>query len=175
MILNNAKSHMVALFGDGGETSADSNATFNINGQQPRRLWPYLRIEFSAKKRHHQSLASLLSLNLQHFAKAPLKPQQRLYTLQTPALPELYYNMMFRRTRVNELIRGDRVVRLKIRQRLAVPRNTPTGYFHAPVEEEELEISSIDYHWTVRRGGRSPGCWPRVELEMSSTGVDMRI
>ena len=85
LMLNNTKSHSVAIFGDSNrrKTVLDVRATFTIQGQPVRVIsreesWVYLGIEFSAEGRGWHPLTSKLSLFLQRLNKAPLKPQQRI-------------------------------------------------------------------------------------------------
>ena len=85
LMLNNTKSHTVAIYGDANrrKTVVDARTTFTIGGQPVRALsreetWVYLGIEFSAEGRRSRSLASQLSPLLQRLTKAPLKPQQRI-------------------------------------------------------------------------------------------------
>ena len=164
LMLNNTKSHTVAIYGDSNrrKTVVDARATFTIQGQPVRALsreetWVYLGIEFSAEGRRSRPLASQLSPLLQRLTKAPLKPQQRIYALKTTALPKIYYHMALGRITISELQRVDKMVRATVRQWLALPNDTPVGYFHAPVGEGGLGIPSVRWLAPLHRRNRLLG------------------
>lgn len=130
------------------KTVVNVSTNFVISGQPIHALsredsGTYLGIEFAAEGQRHQPLAELLSSYLQRLAKAPLKPQQRFYALKTKALAKLHYYISLRLTTVSELIKVDRMVSVTVRQWLALPNETLTGYFHANVEDWGLRILSV--------------------------------
>ena len=148
LALNNAESYPVSLFGSRAKTVVHAGATLTNQGQRIRALsredsWTYLEIDFSAQGRRTRPLANQLNPFLQRFMKAPFKPQQRIYALKTIALPKIFYHMALGRTTISELQRVDKMVTASVRQWLALPHDTPVGYFHASVDEGGLGIPSV--------------------------------
>ena len=168
LMLNNTKSHTVAIFEDSNrrKTVVDARATFTIHGQPVRALsreesWIYLGIEFSAEGKRSLHLASHLRPLLQRLSKAPLKPQQRNYALKTTALPKIDYHMALGRITISELQRVDKMVRATVRQWLALPNDTLVGYFHAPMSEGGLGIPSVRWLAPLHRRNCLLGLVPR--------------
>ena len=79
---------------------------------------------------------------LDRLTKAPLKPQQRLFALKVFLLPKIYHHMVLERVTIRSLNEID-TVREFVRQWIALPNDTPTAYFHAPMTEGGLGIPSL--------------------------------
>ena len=84
------------------------------------------------------NLKSKLVSLLDRLTKAPLKPQQRLFALKVFLLLKVYHHMVLGRITISSLHEIDKTVRGFMRQRLALPNNTPIAYFNARVAEEGL-------------------------------------
>ncbi|CAB0043079.1 unnamed protein product [Trichogramma brassicae] len=147
--VNSSKCHSLTIrgLGQAKKTVVSAQQHYCVNGQQIRALtsedtWTYLGIVFSAQGRRKFDSASKISLLLERLAKAPLKPQQRLYALKCYALPRTYHAMSLGNTTISDLNRVDIMTRAFVRQWLALPIDTPTAYFHAPVAEGGLGIPS---------------------------------
>jgi hypothetical protein len=80
---------------------------------------------------------------LKKISKAPLKPQQRLIILRTHLVPALLHGLIFGRVTKAKLVTMDRAIRAEVRQWLHLPKDTALGYFHAPISEGGLGISSL--------------------------------
>ncbi|KAL7294948.1 hypothetical protein TKK_0011659 [Trichogramma kaykai] len=139
--VNSSKCHSLTIrgLGQAKKTVVDAGQRYCVNGQQIRALtsedtWTYLGIVFSAQGRRKFDSASKISLLLERLTKAPLKPQQRLYALKCYALPRVYHAMSLGNTTISDLTRVDVMTRAFVRQWLALPNDTPTGYFHAPLD-----------------------------------------
>ena len=143
------------IIGNGGlrKTVVDANRIFYIKGQPLRALsrddsWKYLGIKFSSEGRRPVRLNNQLSPLLERLTKAPLKPQQRIFTLKACDLLKVYYHMALGRINISYIRRADKIVRGKIgrafvRQLMALPNDISIGYFHAPVSEGGLGIPSL--------------------------------
>ncbi|CAB0033470.1 unnamed protein product, partial [Trichogramma brassicae] len=147
--VNSSKCHSLTIrgLGQAKKTVVDAQQHYCVNGQQIRALTSedtltYLGVVFSAQGRRKFDSASKISLLLERLAKAPLKPQQRLYALKCYALPRTYHAMSLGNTTISDLNRVDIMTRTFVRQWLALPNDTPTAYFHAPVAEGGLGIPS---------------------------------
>ena len=159
-MLNNTKSHTVAIFGDSNKrtTVVDARATFTIQSHQVRAFsreesWIYLGIEFFAEGKRSRFLASQLSPLLQRLNNTSLKPKQRIYALKTTALP-IYYHMAV--GNINELQRVDKMVRATVRQWLALTNDSAVRYFHGNSGCGDKRHSSTSSDLGLLRYRRTP-------------------
>lgn len=76
-------------------------------------------------------------------AKAPLKPQQRLFILKEHLIPKLLHLSVLSRVRVGVLIKTDRLIRGFIRRHLDLPHDAINAFFHAPIIDGGFVISSL--------------------------------
>ncbi|KAG8171541.1 hypothetical protein JTE90_020751 [Oedothorax gibbosus] len=76
-------------------------------------------------------------------AKAPLKPQQRLFLLREHLLPKLLHLSVLSRIRIGVLNKVDRVVRAFLRKHLDLPHDAVNAFFHATFNDGGLAIPSF--------------------------------
>ncbi|KAG8170643.1 hypothetical protein JTE90_011561 [Oedothorax gibbosus] len=76
-------------------------------------------------------------------AKAPLKPQQRLFLLREHLLPKLLHLSVLSRIRIGVLNKVDRVVRAFLKKHLDLPHDTINAFFHAAFNDGGLAIPSF--------------------------------
>ena len=110
------------------KTVVDANRIFHIKGQPLRALyredsWKYLGIEFSPEGCRPVRLNNQLSPLLEQLTKAPLKPQQRIFTLKAGALPKVYYQMALGRINISDIRKADKIVRAFVKQWMALPND----------------------------------------------------
>lgn len=162
--INNGKSHSVTIRGLGKEKKSvvDASQEYTIYGQKIRALarsdsWTYLGVSFRPDGRSKIDMMGVITPLLQRLTAAPLKPQQRIYAVRTGLLPRIYYMMALGKTTISELNRVDKAVRAHVRQWLRLPNDVPMGYFHAPVGEGGLGISSVRWLAPLHRRNRLLG------------------
>ncbi|KAG0435567.1 hypothetical protein HPB47_018411 [Ixodes persulcatus] len=80
---------------------------------------------------------------LQKITRAPLKPQQRFFILRDFLLPRLHHRLVLGLWGIGTLSKLDRMSRATIRKWLALPHDTTVGYFHIPVSEGGLGVTSL--------------------------------
>ena len=156
--INIEKSHTLSLVGNGHskKTVVDASRKFYINGRALRALgpsdeWEYLGVTFAPSGRKKSLLSGKVIPLLDKLTHAPLKPQQRLFALKVFVLPKCYHVMALGRVNVGELNRVDKNVRAALRRWLALPHDTPVGYFHAPVGEGGLGVPSLRWLAPIHR------------------------
>ena len=66
-------------------------------------------------------------------------------------LLKFYHHMVLGRITISSLSKIDKTVRGFVRQWLALPNDTPTAYFHAPVSEGGLSIPSLRWITPLQR------------------------
>ena len=167
LLINSDKSHTLSLVGNGHskKTVVDAARKFTINGRTLRALgptdeWTYLGVTFTPAGRKKSSISLIVNPLLDKLTKAPLKPQQRLHALKVFVLPKCYHVMALGKVNVSELVKVDKCVRAAVRRWIALPNDTPVGYFHAPVGEGGLGIPSLRWLAPLQRLGRLLGLVP---------------
>ncbi|CAN7999253.1 unnamed protein product, partial [Ixodes pacificus] len=104
--------------------------------------WKYLGVEFSPNGRNVPLTKDVASM-LERVAKAPLKPQQRLVILRFYLVPRLYHRLVLGRWNRKLLKRLDVQIQDAVRKWMALPHDTPLGYYHAPVNKGGLGVGSF--------------------------------
>lgn len=147
--VNPRKCFSLALVASGYEkkVKVDDSKTFRAgNSIMPAlrvgETFRYLGLEFSTSGRCLFNPRRHIGEQLDAITRAPLKPQQRLYALREVVLPGLYHGFALSRTRIGALKAFDIRVRAAVRDWLRLPKDTPVGYFHAPVAHGGLGIPS---------------------------------
>lgn len=77
---------------------------------------------------------------LDKLARAPLKPQQRLFIIREFLIPNLLHLSVLSRIRIGTLIKTDRLVRAFIRKHLNLPHDAINSFFHASIRDGGLGI-----------------------------------
>ena len=92
-------------------------------------------------------------------ARAPLKPQQRNYILRVNVVPSLLHQLVCAQTTLGELRNIDVVLRKALRKFLHLPKDTPLGFFHAPLSAGglgfpclEVDIPAMKFNRMARLG-----------------------
>ena len=85
---------------------------------------------------HRQALAETLD----SLARAPLKPQQRLWTLRNCVVARFLHQLVLGSVHLNTLLAMDRLVRRAARQALHLPGDTPSAFFHASLASGGLGL-----------------------------------
>ncbi|KAG0418941.1 hypothetical protein HPB47_004484 [Ixodes persulcatus] len=106
-------------------------------------IWRYLGVQFFTEGRRRGRVDRDLRELLERVTRAPLKPQQRLFILRGFLLPRLHHRLVLGLWGVGALSKLDRMTRAAIRKWRALPHDTPMGYFHAPVSEGGLGVTSL--------------------------------
>lgn len=81
---------------------------------------------------------------LEKITGAPLKPQQRLKVLKTYLIPRFTHVLVLGRTSYGLLRKMDRQVRAAARRWFRLPNDAPMAFFHSPVKQGGLGISSFE-------------------------------
>jgi hypothetical protein len=125
------------------------------------QTWNYLGTTFN-ETRDHFPVKPLLEDLLERTQKAPLKPQQRLWILRHTMIPRIQHKLTFGRITIERLKQLDVIIRAAVRRWLHLPKDTPSGYFHAPVKEGGLGIPALRYTIPGQR-------WRRCDRLLQST------
>ena len=102
--------------------------------------YKYLGIRIGCKGRPTGEYLDDLHLLLERTTKAPLKPNQRLYTLRTHILPKFQHRMLFEKVTCKTLSRLDMEVRIYVRRWLKLPGDTPLPAFYSDVSSGGLSL-----------------------------------
>lgn len=113
--------------------------TFYMNGgflpqRSPLDVWTYLGISFQGAREEIADVSLPFREALARLTSAPLKPQQRLKLLRVCLLPRYYHRWIVGQTSASTLRGSDVLVRASVRTWLRLPKDVPTGYFHAPIQ-----------------------------------------
>jgi hypothetical protein len=75
-----------------------------------------------------------------------MKPQQKLFILKSFLIPRLYFHLTMSKTSGTKLEKLDRIIRTSLTGKngmLHLPGDTPKAFFHAPVADGGLGITSL--------------------------------
>ena len=75
--------------------------------------------------------------------KAPLKPQQRLFTLRTYLLPRYQHQLALMKKTKTEMINYDKCLRWHVRKMLELPKDAPSAIMHSNIRDGGLGIQSF--------------------------------
>ena len=90
-------------------------------------------------------VTQVLDKNLSYLTTAPLKPQQRLYTLTNHLLPGLFYPLTFMSTSKNFLRSLDIRIRAACRKWLKIPKDVPVPFFHTILKLGGLGVAQLQH------------------------------
>ena len=151
--------------------------------------YKYLGIQASASGATSCAEGKLERL-LRQISRAPLKPQQRLWILNTRVFPSLRHDLVFCRTGKGFLRHLDRKVKTAVKGWLKLPKDTSDPSFWASVSDGGLGILSLEHcvpEWKRSRltcmqfATNDPimiellaGNWLRKEIRMWSKPVTWR-
>ena len=127
----------------------DPNSFLKIDGGDVPALsiadaYKYLGIQVKATGSLSAAEAKLKD-KLRMVARAPLKPQQRLFVLRNNVLPALQHDLVLSRVTKGLLASLDRIVRRSVRAWLKLPHDTAIPFFYARVEDGGLGITCLEY------------------------------
>lgn len=130
----------------------DASHTFKCAGQAIPALkrsddWKYLGVPFTPEGRLASTPMIQLRRDINTLNAAPLKPQQRLFTLRTVVLPSLYHHLVLGLSNISLLNKLDIEIRKAVRKWLVLPHDVPNAYFHADVKDGGLSIPSL--RWII--------------------------
>ncbi|KAK2575344.1 hypothetical protein KPH14_012788, partial [Odynerus spinipes] len=139
--------------------------------------WRYLGVDFqpAGPKKVGSNLTTLLS----RLTVAPLKPQQRIKILRCFLLPRLYHALVLGQATLGKLRALDVQTRAAVRRWLRLPKDTPTGFFHASTASGGLGIpaltTSIPGLLLGRLGNLSRSAAPDIRAVAESAWVTRRL
>lgn len=147
--VNAAKSFSISLLVDGRNKKLKIvDSAFKVRGVSLRALRPgdpfkYLGVFFRADGLLFFSPVVQMSEWLCKLAKAPLKPQQRLYIIRQFLIPKLTHLAVLSRIQTGVLKKTDRVVRSFLRRHLDLPHDALNAFFHAAIRDGGLGVLSF--------------------------------
>lgn len=148
LMLNPSKSHAVSLVADGKrkrvkvlEEPIFTIGTERLPQYSTGHMWVYLGARFEGAVTPSSAVA--LKTMLDRLTRAPLRPQQRMHLLRDFALPRVQHLLVGGRVTVGYLRGLDRHLRAAVRSWLHLPRDTPIGYFHAPIVAGGLGVPML--------------------------------
>lgn len=161
MSINATKSLTVSIRADPHQkkTAVDASSAFFCQGQRLPSLrrtdeWKYLGVHFTPEGRTKCRPMETLGPLLDRLSRAPLKPQQRLYSLRTVVIPKLYHQLALGAVMIGVLNKTDKIIRAAVRKWLALPHDVPIAYLHAAVRHGGLGIPSLRWSAPLHRRGR---------------------
>lgn len=148
--VNPAKSLSLTILPSGKDkvSKIDTTHAYTINGEpipqaSSTTCWRYLGIRFNATGKERDRPGTEVKSLLESVSKAPLKPQQRLVVLKYYLLPRLYHRLVLGPVSAKALLKLDCQVRSYVRKWLALPQDTPLGFYYAPTPEGGLGIPCV--------------------------------
>ena len=117
-----------------------------IAAMEVGEAYKYLGIQITNNGAHSKAKEKLTK-NMAELTHAPLKPQQRLWILNTCVIPALYHDLVLSECTQGFLESLDRDVRAAVRTWTRLPKDTVIPYFYTNSKAGGLGIPSI--RWTV--------------------------
>lgn len=150
---------------------------FNIIVERKRKRWlwsaiPFLYIEENLIPSLHtldsyrylgvcfgyqcdpKDYLTLFRSKLELIRTSPLRPQQKLWAIQTKVIPSSYHPLVLGGYSHKVLKDADVVVRGILKRILHLPKDTPTSFFHAAHADGGLGISSMYIKVSLMRKNR---------------------
>lgn len=128
----------------------DSKTTFEVGGAKIKALGPgekykYLGLEVGPAMGHAEPRRALAALikDLGSIQRAPLKPQQKLWSLKNVIIPKHQYPRVLGRTTKGNLERMDCEVRKFIKKALHLPKDTPNAALYTKTCEGGLGVPRL--------------------------------
>ena len=107
--------------------------------------YKYLGISFHTKNGALPDSEKKLEALLRKISRAPLKPQQKLWVLNTKGIPSLLHELVLSDGSKNLLQSLDVKIRTAVRRWCKLPHDTPTGFFHGNPGDGGMGIVSLRY------------------------------
>ena len=127
----------------------------------------YLGVPLSPM-RTRADIAGKLNEGLGNITSTPLKPQQRLFILNTNLIPALYHQLVLTATSKKYLKWLDRSIRAAVRSWLKLPHDTPKAYFHAKIFDGGLGIVTLELQVPLMKIKRIDRLWASNDLVIRS-------
>ena len=118
----------------------------------------YLGVPLSPM-RTRADIAGKPTEGLENLSRAPLKPQQRLFILNTNLIPSLYHQLVLTATSKKYLKWLDRSIRAAVRSWLRLPHDSPKAYFHAKTFDGGLGIVTLEHQVLLMKIKRIDRLW----------------
>ena len=141
-------SFRIVATGRGRRWFCDARSYLSL-GQVPvpaidvRGSYKYLGIQTGAGQKIGDAVIHKLEEQIKQLAKAPLKPQQRLFILRCHVLPGLYHELVLSKASKALWRYLDRLSRAAVRRWLHLPHDVPQALFHAHVKEGGLGLPEL--------------------------------
>ena len=90
----------------------------------------YLGADIGPKLKY-ASIGEKIQNKLHSISRAPLKPNQKMYTLRSHLKPSLMHYLALNSISLKSLSASDTKIRSAVRQWLRFPKDTPVAFFHA--------------------------------------------
>jgi hypothetical protein len=110
--------------------------------------YKYLGINIGGVRRE-ANMKDKLAAGLHAISSAPIKPQQKIFTLKTILIPQLVHKLTFGTINKSSLKALDKNIRHHIRLWLHLPKDTTDAYIHAHIDDGGLGVPSL-VHLTSR-------------------------
>ncbi|KAG8179198.1 hypothetical protein JTE90_004026 [Oedothorax gibbosus] len=149
LVINAQKSFTFSFLVDGRNSRlkiVDSKfivSNCSLRSMKPGGNFKYLGVYFRTDGLMFFSPVEQIKEWLVLLAKAPLKPQQRLFLLREHLIPKLLHLSVLSRIRVGVLNKVDRVIRAFLRKHLDLPHDAVNAFFHADFNDGGLAIPSF--------------------------------
>lgn len=146
--VNSEKSSTMSLVPSGKDKKMKvlSDPQFKINDTYlepigPLGLWKYLGIYFEGARMRNTDVC--FGSMLTRLDRAPLKPQQRLKILKLVAIPKYMHALILGRISKTKLEALDGTIRSHIKKWLRLPKDAPTAYMYADINDGGLGIPKL--------------------------------
>ena len=103
----------------------------------------YLGVSFTPFGLRKFALRNKFYAQLQEITAAPLKPFQRLVILKIFLIPKYTHQFVLGSINKSTLKKLDNSVRKELRKWLKIPKDTPTGFFHAPPSAGGIGVPNL--------------------------------
>ncbi|CAB3260674.1 unnamed protein product [Arctia plantaginis] len=148
LYVSHAKSSVLSMVPDGKRKKLHylGGRTFRFGRRWVRQVdcverWRYLGVDFQASG--CVTLEHDIRRALNNISRAPLKPQQRLEIVRVHLIPRFLHGFVLGTITDDRLRMLDVQIRSVVRQWLRLPKDVPTGYFHAATKDGGLAVPSL--------------------------------
>ena len=108
------------------------------------QVYKYLGVNISPQSTK-ATVADTLKQGLSNISKAPLKPQQRLYTANCHLVPKLLHQLTLTPSSAKYLKWLDLTMQSAVRSWLTLPKDTSTTFFHAKAVDGGLNLPLLEH------------------------------
>ena len=137
----------------------DASTQVLVNGNALPNIGAVGKVKYLGLQFDHSGIVpatgETVRRQLGELTHAPLKPEQRMYILQTYVIPGALHTLVLGRCRSTELKRLDQSIRKGVRSWLCLPPDAPDAFIHAHVRDGGLGVPETSANIPLLRFDRA--------------------